>query len=645
MPENEMRCMAKTAAASSDNHRRKPLITWWLLLWPALFALAVAITACESQRSATPEPTPTSAPTIAPQIASTNVPTPTATPSPTVNSSQAPTPEPNYGPEYWNPPIDYYGEPVYGGTLRINYEDPLEHANVWGAAMGAADRFRAPTGAGLVMEDPYNPYGPVIPDLAQRWETHDGHDGVNFYIRDDATWHNGEPFICEDARFTFETMATGEGLTASYMQSRLSHIVLKEMACLNDSTLSIKFSEPTAIPLHSFSNRRALVFNKAWFLDGDVNAMAEGDLEYAMFTDVSMGIGPFKWGEGQQVGHDAQRFERNPHYYIPELPYLDRLIIYGILDESAQQAAQLAHQTDWHWVRNWDQYRAYVDYDQIKTVIRPTRGHLRFWINARNTPFDNVRVRQAIVMVLGRSAAIKQLLNGHGSVGGFAYPPGSKWELPEELRCSVPGWCEPEDWQANWAQARAILVEEGFDFDNTYLITVESDPLLQKQASFIQGQLGLLGIKTDFDTEWVRRMSRDYRWGDFMPRFNRVPADDPNLGASRYLRCDSIWNFWTPGGPCDENIESLLAQVEVETNFERRRALAHEVELAAMRQYSSIPLYWEQEAAAFWPEARGYVHTPFPSGSFLKFMHMWIDPNHLGDAGNAGQTTGVPGGL
>ena len=30
--------------------------------------------------------------------------------------------------DYWNPPTGFYGQPVYGGTLRINYEDPLEHA-------------------------------------------------------------------------------------------------------------------------------------------------------------------------------------------------------------------------------------------------------------------------------------------------------------------------------------------------------------------------------------------------------------------------------------------------------------------------------------------------------------------------------------
>jgi hypothetical protein len=47
--------------------------------------------------------------------------------------------------QYWQPPTAVYGEPVKGGTFRVIYEDPLEHANAWGAATGAADRFWTPT--------------------------------------------------------------------------------------------------------------------------------------------------------------------------------------------------------------------------------------------------------------------------------------------------------------------------------------------------------------------------------------------------------------------------------------------------------------------------------------------------------------------
>ena len=319
--------------------------------------------------------------------------------------------------EFWNPPTQFYGEPVYGGTLRIIYEDPLDHANVWGAATGAADRYRVPTGATLVMENPYDPGGPVIPDLAEDWEFHEGQDGVTFHIRDNAPWQNGQPFVCEDARFTFETMITGNGLSHSYMQTHLTHVRLDGLTCPSDRTLEVKFNSPTAMPLHAFSNYRALVFNKAWFLEGG---------EEAMFTDARMGIGPFVWEEEQQVGVDEQRFwNYGPGPFSDEVPYLSELVIYGIVNESTQQAAMLAHQADWHWVRNWEQYEAYVDHDQIVTVIGPTRGNLRLWINPRHQPFGNARIRQAIVMGIDRQAFIEEIGGGHATVGGFGYAPGS----------------------------------------------------------------------------------------------------------------------------------------------------------------------------------------------------------------------------
>ena len=43
-----------------------------------------------------------------------------------------------------------------------------------------------------------------------------------------------------------------------------------------------------------------------------------------MFNDISMGIGPFTWADGQLLDPDSSalevhklRFERNPDYFIP----------------------------------------------------------------------------------------------------------------------------------------------------------------------------------------------------------------------------------------------------------------------------------------------------------------------------------------
>ena len=606
-----------------------------LLYGPIIAVLALAAVACGSSAPATAIPAATVEPAAA-------APAPTAVPAEAAMPAEEMMAEGKNAPsfaDYWQPDTGFYGQPVYGGTLRINYEDPLEHANAWGAGSGVTDRYRVPTGATLVMENPYDAGAPLLPELAQSWTIHDDLAGVTFDFREGTTWHNGDIFTCEDARFTLETMITGNGLTASNMKSRLANVVLNETTCSDDLTLEMRFSGPTGIPLLPLSNRRGQIFNKAWFVAGG---------EEVMFQDVSVGLGPFMWAPGQSVGIDEQHYDKNPNYYIPELPYVDELVVFGILDESAQQATQLAHQTDWHWVRNFGQYRAYVDHDQIMTVIRATRGNFRLWINPRIPPFDNVRVRQAIVMSIDREAAITVLQDGYGATGFFGYAPGSPWNLSPEKGCAVPGWCPSEDMEATRAEARKILEEEGFDFDESYLFTVESDAQVQARATFLQEQLRLVGIKTDFDSvETIAYRQQDVNgtWGALKPGNSTVTADDPNAGVASYLRCDSTSNYWTPNGPCDLEIVALLDQAQTELDFTARKALSDEMQLQAMRLYGSFPVYWEQEAVSFWPEVRGYAHFPAPNGSFLKFMHLWIDPAHKDDTGNKGQTTGVPGGI
>ena len=597
--------------------------------------------ASQQQPAAPAQP---AAPDPAPQQTTTQqaVPTPTSV----AQAALAPVSEATMGPReapsfdsYWNPPTAFYGDPVYGGTLRINYEDPLEHANVWGARTGAAIRYRVPTHDTLIQDNPYDPGAPFIPGLAYGWTVDDDLKGVTFFLKDNVTWHNGEPMTCEDARHSYELMITEEGLTGSYMKNRLSEVDLNALQCVENNGLKFRFTAPSAVPLLNFGNPAAMIFNKAWFEAGGENAM---------FQDVSVGTGPFIWGEGQQVGVDEQTFERNPNYHVEGLPYVYDLVIFGILDESAQQATMLAHQTDWHWVRNFGQYDQYVNHDQIQTVIRATRSSENLWINTRNAPLDNVRIRQAITMGFDKATGIRVTLSGYGSLGLGLMPPGSPWAVTEEQACSVPGWCQPEDMEAQRAAAIQILNEENFDFDKTYVLTVESDNQRVNRATYMQEQLRLLGIKTDFDTvETVayRKSRQAGDWGDFMGSTGGVAGvDDPYLGLGHYHRCESLFNFQTPGTACDATAEALFEELGQLTAFEERKDLGQQIQVHLMEQYWNFPTFWEQEAVSFWPEVRGYVHFPGPTSSHLRWAHMWIDPNHYNDGGYSGQTQGVPGG-
>ena len=613
-----------------------------LVLAPILAIVVLATVACGAAATATP--VPTAAPTAAPEPAPVEtMAEPTAMPEAMAEpegdmmagARVAPTFE-----EYWTPDTDFYGEPVYGGTLRINYEDPLEHANTWGASTGAATRQRGATHNRIVSDSPYD-NTKIIPDLAQGWTIDDDVAGATFYLHDNVTWHNGEPFVCEDARFTFETWITGVGITASSNAANFSFLDIENSSCLDDHTLYLKYFGPTAPAMLALTRSTALMFNKKWFLENG---------EEAMFQDLSVGTGPYMWQEGQSVGIDEQHFDKNPTYFKGggngALPYVDELVLFGILDETTQQATMLAHQTDWHWVRNWGQYRQYVEHEQIMTVIRATRGHFEIWLNVRKAPWDNVRVRQAVFMGMDRNAGIQVLQDGHGAQG-FVMVPGGAWALSNEQGCEVPGWCQADDMEAQRAEAIQILNEENFPFDKTYLFTVESDAQVVARATFVQEQLRLLGIETDFDqveTVAYRQQEAQGTWGDILPGNATMPTDDPALGMGNYFRCDSTGNNWTPGSDCDPEMESLLDQALSEGDPVKRREISDQIQLKAMREYWKYPLYWEQEAVAFWPEVRGYFHHPQPSGSHTQYEQMWINPAHMDDSDNAGQVAGVPGG-
>ena len=171
---------------------------------------------------------------------------------------------------------------------------------------------------------------------------------------------------------------------------------------------------------------------------------------------------------------------------------------------------------------------------------------------------------------------------------------------------------------------------------------------MQARATFFQEQLRLLGVQTDFDlveTVAYRKQTSEGSWGDILPRNDTMPSDDPALGMGHYFRCASPNNHWTPGLDCDERAEALLDQASTTVDQAQRKAISDELQLYAMEQYWKFPLYWEQEAVAFWPEVRGYFHHPQPSSSFLRWEHLWIDPAHADDSDKAGQTSGVPGGI
>ena len=134
---------------------RKPYSAKYL----SLILVVVAAVACGTAEQPTEPPTATTAPTPTTAAAESTA-APTAMPQSTAPPSDEMMAGVEYAPafaEYWKPPTDFYGQPVRGGTLRRIYEDPLEHANAWGASAGPADHMRRFTANHIVSKIPTTP--------------------------------------------------------------------------------------------------------------------------------------------------------------------------------------------------------------------------------------------------------------------------------------------------------------------------------------------------------------------------------------------------------------------------------------------------------------------------------------------------------
>ena len=84
-----------------------------------------------------------------------------------------------------------------------------------------------------------------IPDLATSWEVSDDSLTFTFYLRDDVTWHDGEPFTAHDVKFTYDTTLNEE--INSPRRAGLADILTPEqIVVLDDYTIQFQLSQVDA---------------------------------------------------------------------------------------------------------------------------------------------------------------------------------------------------------------------------------------------------------------------------------------------------------------------------------------------------------------------------------------------------------------
>lgn len=318
----------------------------------------------------------------------------------------------------------------------------------------------------------------VQPALAERWETPDETTWI-FHLRQGVRFHNGDELTAEDVKYSIELQADPPppGIQNSFYPA------IESVDIIDDYTVQFNMTgpDPTVEGYLAWARYSAIVPKDAY---ERWNLLTEG-----------VGTGPFKLIE--YVPNDRVEYERNPDFWNPDLPYLERLTLKVLPDESAAVAA----------LRSGEIHGMTVTADTARTLendpnIRILRGLfaaprvLQFTIKGEGHPWEDVRVRQAMSKALNRQTIINNAFGGEAVLSGPIPPGYGDWFIPED------------ELAARWfnhdlEEAQALMDEAGYGdgFDITLYAIANHDATLT--AEVVQEQMRAININVNVISEEI----------------------------------------------------------------------------------------------------------------------------------------------
>ena len=374
--------------------------------------------------------------------------------------------------------------PQKGGSLIIAVGDEPPGLDPTASASAAIDRVvYANIMEGLVKVDRN---GQFVPGLAASWDVSSDGKVYTFHLRKGVSFHNGEPFNAQVAKWNIER-ATTEGTKNAHPEF---FRVIANIETPDSNTLKLTLKDVDAL---------------------FIVHLAEGDgvmlpmKGYENMAAAPVGTGPFKfskWSRG-----DSVEMVRNDKYWNPRLPYLDKVTYRFIKDPSAQVAALKAGDIDIiGWLLAPELAPAISKDKRFKVLAGASTSEVIMSTNNKAKPFDNKLVRQAVAYAIDRDAVSELVISGYGTKIGSHWPPVTPYY--KDMTGRFP--YDP-------AKAKKLLAQAGYPngFEANIKLPVIY-PYAQRAGEVIADMLGQVGIKLEIEVvEWGVWLDRVFKQKDF----------------------------------------------------------------------------------------------------------------------------------
>jgi peptide/nickel transport system substrate-binding protein len=499
------------------------------------------------------------------------------------------------------------GTPKPGGTINIAATDDAPNLDGHRSAAGQTATTIGPvysrlltfkTGPGV---DPWA--NELIGDLAEHWEQPNPQTYV-FQIRKNAKWQNlapvnGRALTAEDIVYSLNRIRTPE---PEYTYGYLFDVIDK-LEVPDASTVRITTKEPFAPFADNLANQNALIVPR------------EAVEQFGDLKQKAIGSGPFMMEEATKGTRYV--YAKNPNYYLPGQPYLDKMNMLVLPDEAYRVSALRSKQLD-----NLSVTKAQVDEltrADKSLVLQKNAGSAgtRMAVNNTRPPYNDPRVREAVDRAIDRKALIATVLEGDGTITGPISSNLAWWSVPD---------AEIEDaYRPDLQKAKQLLTEAGFPngFKTTWEISGVRTPLYVKVMEVMKEQLKRVGIDLTIDNIEYAVWQKHANTFDFVAFFTGLRSfSDPDNYLYRLYHPKSPQRYCEPD---NAELVSLIEKQRITVDKEERKALVHQAQRLILKEHYVSGIYSTPTYYLSQPHLKGWSPSGSAASTNIEFVHAWVD--------------------
>jgi peptide/nickel transport system substrate-binding protein len=365
-------------------------------------------------------------------------------------------------------------------------------------------------------------------------------------LRPGVTFHDGQPLTAQDVIYTFRRIIAHK-YSATHV---LGPVDAAGIRALDPLTVLVPMTRPFA----TLPEQLAGILTAQVVPDG-----------YSPKAPPN-GTGPFRY-QSFTAG-ERSVFTRNPHYWQHGLPYADTLTIIDFADTISLADALITGQVQAAGTLDPPQVASLATTSGIKVVVSPAGTIIPFTMRVDQAPFTDVRVRQAMRLLVNRPQMIDSALDTYGASASDVFSPYD----PDFDRSLVR--------EQDIPQARYLLKQAGMEGLRVELVT---SPILSgvvAMATVLAEQAKSAGV-----TITVRNVPPGTFFG---PGYLQWTFSQDYYSYASYLT--QVTLSMLPTSPWDETHNSnphyisLYNQANATADAALRREIAHQMQVIDFTQ-------------------------------------------------------------